>query len=143
MSHRENQCRSRRGRGWHWFSRGDIFPCYPLMQPIIIIFYRLLIKYIVNITLVSKQSRSSEYLSLYFVLRKIKRSYDASQNLWWTIRAEIMHSTKFFFLEYHPSSSNITHCQVPSRVGAWFHDSLGDIEFNPLANQNQIFYMKV
>ena len=33
------------------------------------------------------------------------------------------------FLEYHPSSSNITRCQVPSRVRAWFHDSSGDIDF--------------
>ena len=39
-------------------------------------------KYIVYITLVSKQSRLSEYLSLYFVLRKFKRSYDISLNLW-------------------------------------------------------------
>ena len=33
------------------------------------------------------------------------------------------------FLEYHLSSSNITRCQVPSRVRAWFHDSAGDIDF--------------
>ena len=33
------------------------------------------------------------------------------------------------FLEYHPSSSNITRCQVPSRVRTWFHDSAGDIDF--------------
>ena len=38
-------------------------------------------KYIVYITIGFKQSRSSEYLSMYFVLRKFKRSYDASQNL--------------------------------------------------------------
>ena len=31
--------------------------------------------------LVSKQSRSSEYMSLYFVLCTFKRSNDASQNL--------------------------------------------------------------
>ena len=30
------------------------------------------------------------------------------------------------FLEYHPSSSNITRCQVQSRVRAWFHDSAVD-----------------
>ena len=28
-----------------------------------------------------------------------------------------------------PSSSNITRCQVPSRVRAWFHDSAGVIDF--------------
>ena len=33
------------------------------------------------------------------------------------------------FLEYHLSSNNITRCQVPSRVRAWFHDSAGDIDF--------------
>ena len=33
------------------------------------------------------------------------------------------------FLEYRQSSSNITPCQVPSRVRAWFHDSAGDIDF--------------
>ena len=27
------------------------------------------------------------------------------------------------------SSSNITHCQVPSCVRAWFNDSVGDIDF--------------
>ena len=32
-------------------------------------------------------------------------------------------------MEHHPSSSNITHCHVPSRVRAWFHDSAGDIDF--------------
>ena len=31
------------------------------------------------------------------------------------------------FLEYHPLS-NITRCQVPSRVRAWFQDSAGDID---------------
>ena len=35
-----------------------------------------------RLTLASKQSWSSEYLTLYFVFRKFKRSYDASQNLW-------------------------------------------------------------
>ena len=49
--HRENQCQPRRSRGWHWFSRGDNFPCYPLMQSIIIIIllYWMLIQYIVYI----------------------------------------------------------------------------------------------
>ena len=83
----------------------------------------MLIKYI----LVSKQSRPGECLSLYFVLRTFKRSYDASQNLWCTVRPSILRSR--YFLEYHPSSSNIAHCQVPSRVRAWFHDSAGDINF--------------
>ena len=39
------------------------------------------------------------------------------------------------FLEYHPSSSDITPCQVPSRVRTWFHDLAGDIGF--LSNVSQ------
>ena len=38
-----------------------------------------------------------------------------------------INSAQSIFLEYHPSSSNITRCQVPSRVRAWYHDSAGDI----------------
>ena len=45
------------------------------------------------------------------------------------------------FLEYHPSSSNITRCQVPSRVRAWFHDSAGDIDFYPMSlTQSECYY---
>ena len=40
---------------------------------------------------------------------------------------KILHS--WYFLEYHQSSSNITHCQDPSRVKAWLYDSAGDIDF--------------
>ena len=29
----------------------------------------------------------------------------------------------------HPSSSNITHCQVLSHARVWFNDSAGDIDF--------------
>ena len=36
------------------------------------------------------------------------------------------------FLNYHPPSSNITRCQVPSRVGACFHDSADDIDFHQM-----------
>ena len=31
----------------------------------------------------------------------------------------------------HPSSSNITRCQVPSFVRVWFNDSVDDIDFAP------------
>ena len=44
-------------------------------------------------------------------------------------RTYINSAQSIYFLEYHLSSSNITHCQVPSRVRAWFCDSAGDIEF--------------
>ena len=44
-----------------------------------------------------------------------------------------LNTHKFFtvdiYLEYHPSSSNFTCCQVPSRVRAWFHDSAGYTDF--------------
>ena len=48
------------------------------------------------------------------------------------------------FLEYHPSSSNITHCQVPSRVRAWFRDSAGDIDFYQMSlsqSESTILYV--
>ena len=45
----------------------------------------------------------------------------------------VLYPHKFYaveiFLEYHPSSNNITRCQVPLCVGAWFHDSADDIDF--------------
>ena len=33
------------------------------------------------------------------------------------------------FFGISPMSSNITRCQVPSRVRAWFNDSAGNIDF--------------
>ena len=48
----------------------------PFVQSIIRIFYWMLIKCIVYIVFDFKQSRSSEYLSLYFVLRKFKRLHN-------------------------------------------------------------------
>ena len=44
-------------------------------------------------------------------------------------RTHINCAQSIIFLEYHPQSSNITRCQVPSRVGLWFHDSVGDNDF--------------
>ena len=40
-----------------------------------------------------------------------------------------INSAQSIFLGISPSSSNITRCQVPSRVRAWFPDSAGDIDF--------------
>ena len=87
----------------------------------------MLIKYvyIVYITFGFKTILVKWIFSFYSVLRKFKRSYDASQNLWWTVRASILHGR--YYLEYHPSSSNITRRGVPSRVRAWFHDAAGDM----------------
>ena len=41
----------------------------------------------------------------------------------------VNHTRIDIFLEYYTSSSNMTRCQVPSRVRAWFYDSAGDIDF--------------
>ena len=49
-----------------------------------------------------------------------------------------INSVQSIFLEYHPLSSNITHCQVPSRVTAWFHDSVGDIDFYQMSSESTI-----
>ena len=106
------------GRGWHWFSRVDNFPCYPLVQSIIIILYWILIKYIVYIMFGFK----TVYLSIWVCI-----SYSVNSNAHTTPVRIILRSR--YFLEFHPSSSNITRCQVPSRVRAWFHDSAGDINF--------------
>ena len=43
--------------------RCENFPCYPLVQSVFILLYRMLIKYIVYTTFGLKTSRSSEYLS--------------------------------------------------------------------------------
>ena len=98
-------------KGWH-------FPCYPLLQSIIMILFWMLIKYIGNITFGFKLIQVG--LIFEFVFRSR------------------------YFLEYHPSLSIITRCQVPSRVRVWFHNSAGDIDFYQMsAHQNQLFYMKV
>ena len=40
-----------------------------------------------------------------------------------------INSAQSILFEYYLSSSNITRCQVPSCVRAWFRDSVGDIFF--------------
>ena len=79
---------------------------------------------------VSKQSRSSvEYLRLFL--------YSVYSNAQIRPGKIYMYGKLFvqefcpvyIFLEYQPSSSNNTRCQVPSCVRAWFHDSAGDIDF--------------
>ena len=67
---------------------------------------------------------SSEYLSLYFVLLKFKRSV----RIYGETYAHKFCAVDIFF-EYRPPSSNITCCQVPSPARAWFQDSAGDIDF--------------
>ena len=85
-------------RGWHWFSKFDsrriwskdalVFEGWPfpmLPSRAVNIYYTIM--NVNQVRLVSKQSRSSEYLCLYFILRIFKRSYEASQNFWRTVRA--------------------------------------------------------
>ena len=66
----------------HWFSWGDNLPCYPLVQCEYLYNTECILYTSSSLRLVLKQSRSVEYLCLYFVLYIFKHSYDASQNLW-------------------------------------------------------------
>ena len=114
--------------GWHWFSRGDNFPRYPLVQSIFIILYWMWIKYIVYITLGIK-TIPVEWIFVFvsrtpFIQTLIRRQSESMVN-----PTCINSAQSIFFLEYHPSSSNITRCQILSRVRAWFHDSAGEIDF--------------
>ena len=114
MSPRENQCWPRRSRGWHWFSRGGNFPCYPLMQSIFIILYWMLIKYIIYITFKTIQIK----WIFEFVFRTLK------------IQMLIQYQSESMVNRTRINSAlSIYFCQVPSRVRAWFHDSAGDIDF--------------
>ena len=76
---------------------------------------------------VSKQSRSSEYFVIVF-----RTPYINAHTTPVRIYSE-PYKHKFcavhIFLEYHPTSSNITRYQVSLRVRAWLHDSAGDIDF--------------
>ena len=60
------------------FSIGNDFPCYPLVLSIIILLYWSLLDTSFTLRLVSKQSRSSEYMCLYFVIRIFKRSDEST-----------------------------------------------------------------
>ena len=48
-----------------------------------------------------------------------------------------INSAQSIFLEYHPSSSNITCCQVSSSVKQWFYDSAGDIDYQLSLSQSE------
>ena len=155
------QCRPRRSRGWHWFSRGDNFPCYPHVQSIFIILYWMLIKYIVYIYVIVGIHGWLRFVPLSWwreersvINRGFRRciyvwfqNNPGQVNIWVCISYSVnsnAHLTPVkiygepyahklcavnIFLENHPSSSNITSCQVPSRVRAWFDDSADIIDF--------------
>ena len=103
MPPRENQCRPRRSRGWHWFSRVDNFPCYPLVQSIFIILYWMQIHRLHYVWLQKKPDQVKIWDCI---------SYSVNSNA---------HTT--------PVVKQITRCHVLSRVRAWFHDFAGDIDF--------------
>ena len=110
------------------FSRVDNFPFYPLVQSIIIILYWNLIDYIVYITLGFKTIQVIRIFVFVFripYIQTLKRRQSESV----VNRTRINSAQSIFFLEHHPSSSNITRCHVPSRVRAWFRDSAGAIDF--------------
>ena len=126
LSSLENQCQPGWSRDRHWFSRGDNFPHYPLMQSIIIILFWMLIKYISYTTLCF----GFKTIQVRLIIELICISYSVNSNSHTTpvrIYGE-PYSHKFcavdIFFKNHPSSSNITRCQVPSREKAcmvsWF-----------------------
>ena len=125
MSPRENHCRPRRKQ----------FPMLPSRAVNYIISYWMLIKYIVYITFGFKSNPGQVWIFV-FVLRT-----PYTQTLIRCQSESMMNRTQSrYFLEYHPSSSNITRCQVPSRVRAYFHDSAGDIDFYHMPQQIRINY---
>ena len=122
MSPRENQCRPKRSRGWHWFSRGDNFPSYPLRQSIIIVLYWISIKYIAYVTFGFKTIQVKWIFVFVFRTSYIQTLIRRQSSI--SNRTRINSAQAI-----HPPSSNITHCQVPLRVRAWFHASAGDTDF--------------
>ena len=120
----KNQCRLRRSRCWHWFSRGDYFPCFPLVHSLFIILYWMFLKTSSTLRLVSKPSRSGEYLSLYL--------YYVNSNAHTTqvrIYGEPYHNFCAFDFsfgispvvkQYHPLPSLITCNGVVSWYSGWY-----------------------
>ena len=121
-------------------SRGDNFPCYPLVQSIFIIL---------------KVNSKHRLHYVWF------QNNPGQVNIWGCISYSVnsnAHPTpvriygepcahKFctvvIILEYHPSSSNVTRCQVPSHVKAWFRDSAGDIDFYQMSQSDLTILHKI
>ena len=112
---------------WIFFSRGDNFPCYPLVQSIIIVLYWMLhviIKYIV-------------YSNVWF------QNNPGLINIWVCIsnnKHMRINSEKLvdIFLEYHLLSNNITHCQVSLRARAT-NGKIGRVDLSE--NENCLVYI--
>ena len=118
--------------GLTWFSRGDNFPCYPLVQLLFIILYWMSIKYIVYITF----------------------GFKTIQVNWISYSVNLYANTTpvRIYGEPYAHISQITSRQAKSPV-AKFHHVLGRgfmiqrviliVIKSPSANQNQQFYIKV
>ena len=111
----------------NFFFRGDNFPCYPLVQSIIIVLYWMLhviIKYIV-------------YSNVWF------QNNPGLINIWVCIsnnKHMRINSEKLvdIFLEYHLLSNNITHCQVSLRARAT-NGKIGRVDLSE--NENCLVYI--
>ena len=131
----------------YWFSRGDNFPCYPLVQSIIIILNWMLIKYIVYITFAFQTTQVKWIFEFVFhaayiqTLIHVRRQAESM-----VIRTRINSALSIFHW-------NITRLQAISPV-AKFHHVLrcGFMMIHWVilifikclsANKNQLFYMKV
>ena len=94
-------------RGHIGFSRGDNFPCNPLVQSIIIILYWMLIKYN-TLHYVGFQNNPGQMNIWVFISYSVNlNSHTTPVRIYGEQYAHIFCAFDIF-LEYHPSSSNIT-----------------------------------
>ena len=126
--------------GRHWLSRDDSFPCYPLVQSIIIILYWMLIRYIVYITFGFKTIQVKWILLLYFISYSV---YSNAQTTPVGIYGE-PYAHKLCAVDIF---RNITRRQQyhPHVLGRGFMILRVILIFIKClsANQNQLFYMNV
>ena len=142
MSNREDQCRPRWSRGWHCF-RGVTFPMLPSLA--VNIYHIVLnvneIHCLHYVWFQSNQGRVNVWVCVSHFVNQlfIRRQAESMVN-----RSRLILRSRYF-LEYHPSSSNITRYQGPSRLGRGLMiQRVVLILFKCLlANQNRLFYMKV
>ena len=135
--HPRNHCRPRRNRGLHWFYRSDNFPCYTLVQSIIIILYWMFIKEIVYITYGFKtiQVKWIILFVLPYIQTLRQRQSESMVNC-----APIKSAQSIFFY-------NITCRQAISLVAKSHHVLGRGFLINPVVllfiNVSQLLYMKV
>ena len=144
MSPRENQCRQRRSGSWHWFSRGDNFPCYPLMPLIIVISYWMLIKYIFYIAFGSKIIQVKWIFLFVFrtlsIQKLIRRQSEPMVNC---THIPVHSAQSIFFGISTVVKQYITRCHHMLGRGFMIQQVILIFIKCLSANQNQLFYMKV